>query len=138
MILDCPNQFGWVLIVWGGSNSFWMGQNHFGQFQVICKYNLVQKSMIWTWPKFLGLDQNNFDPTKAICICPKQFGQSKIILDLKKDKALQFQSKSTLIKCTSLIRKTKVVDILLTSLIAVWRNGLVTVHWFDKIYNTFK
>ena len=35
MILDCPNHFGRVPIVFGGFNSFWSDPNHFGQVQII-------------------------------------------------------------------------------------------------------
>jgi len=55
MILDRSNDFGRVPIVLGGSNSFWLGQNHFGQVQIIKispeKYNMNKTKMIWTRPK---------------------------------------------------------------------------------------
>ena len=78
-ILDRPNNFDRVLIVLDRSNSFWLGPNHFGLVQFI---NLVQKSVIGTRPKWFRSNQNNSDPTKTICTRPKQFGWSKIILDL--------------------------------------------------------
>ena len=62
MILDRPNNFGRVPIVLDGSNSFWSGPNHFGQVVII---KFAQRSLIWTWPKWLGPDQNNFGPIKG-------------------------------------------------------------------------
>ena len=54
MILDRPNHFGRdrVPIILDGSNSFWLGPNHLGQFQIIKNstenYNLYLTKMIWT------------------------------------------------------------------------------------------
>ena len=66
MILDRQNNFGQVSIVLDVSISFWLGPNHFGQVQIIEfspeKSNINLTKMIWNWPK--------------------QYGQSKIILDV--------------------------------------------------------
>ena len=55
MILDRSNHFGRVPIVLGGSNSFLLGQNHFGQVQLIKispeKYIMNLTKMIWTRTK---------------------------------------------------------------------------------------
>ena len=59
-------------------------QNHFGQVQIIKispeLTNLTKT--IWTWPKLFGTDKNDLDLTRTIFIRQKQFGRSKIILDV--------------------------------------------------------
>ena len=71
--------FWTVQIILVEYQSFWMGPICFGQVQIILDrsklWKLLQKNLIWTWP-------NNFDPSKTICIRPKQFERSKIMLDL--------------------------------------------------------
>ena len=66
MILDRPNHFGRVPIVLVGTNSFWSGPNHYGQVKIIKISN----------------EKSNLNLTKIMRPRPKQFGQSKIILDL--------------------------------------------------------
>ena len=55
MILDRPNNFGRVQIVWDKPNLLWSGPNHFEQVQIIKisleKYNLNPTKMIWSRPK---------------------------------------------------------------------------------------
>ena len=69
IILDHPNQFGWVPIVLDGPNLFWSGPNHFGQIQIIKispeKSNVNLTKMIWIWPKWFGTEQNNLDGPKS-------------------------------------------------------------------------
>ena len=52
IILDLPNDFGRVPIIFDGSNSFGSGPNHFGQVQIIKisseKSDLNLTKMIWT------------------------------------------------------------------------------------------
>ena len=61
----------------GPSKSFWSDPNHFGQFQIILNksklWKLVQKSLISTWTKSFGPDQNYLDLTKMIWNWPRQF-----------------------------------------------------------------
>ena len=54
----------------------WTGPIRLGQVQII------KICLIWIWPKWIVPDQNNLDLTKTIWTRPKQFGQSKTILDL--------------------------------------------------------
>ena len=79
MIYDRPNHFGRLPLVLDVSNLFWLGPNNFGQVQIRKinpgKSNLNLTKMIWMRPKLFG-------PDKTICSCPKQFGRSKIILEL--------------------------------------------------------
>ena len=57
MILNRPNKFGKYEL-------FWTGPNHFERVQII----KIQKSLIWTWPKWFESDQNNLDMTKTIFV----------------------------------------------------------------------
>ena len=52
----------WVQIVLVGYKMFWLGTNY---------EKLVQKSLIWTWPKWFGPNQNDLDMTKTFCPRPK-------------------------------------------------------------------
>ena len=54
-----------------GSNLFWWGPNNFGQVQII------KTSVIGTWPKWFGPDQNDLDPTKIIWTVQNHFGPIK-------------------------------------------------------------
>ena len=78
IILDRPNYFGWLPIILDGSNSFWTGPNHFGQFQITKtspeKSNWNLTKMIWTCPKQIGPDQNNLYITKMIWPVQNHFG----------------------------------------------------------------
>ena len=69
IILDLPNDFGRVPIIFDGSNSFGSGPNHFGQVQIIKisseKSDLNLTKMIWTWPKQFIPIQNNLDGPKS-------------------------------------------------------------------------
>ena len=76
MILDLPNQMGWVPIILDVPNFFLSGSNHFGQFQII---KISKKNLIWTWPKWFWPNQNDFDPTKMLWNHPKQFGSDQTI-----------------------------------------------------------
>ena len=60
----------WVQNHFGPSKSFWSSINCFGRDQFVLIVNksfltgpnytkIVKKSLIWTWPKWFGLDQNN-------------------------------------------------------------------------------
>ena len=65
IILDRPNCFGQVKILFVGSKSFWLGSNRFGQVQIIFFrtnfYNLDLPKIIWTGP-----NQNELGPSKTI------------------------------------------------------------------------
>ena len=78
-----PKLFWTVQIIMVEYQSLCTNPIHFGQVQNILDRpklkKIVQKSLIEP-------DKNDLDPTKTICIRPKQFGLSKIILDLQKDK----------------------------------------------------
>ena len=78
IILDRPNNFGWVPIFLDESNLFWFGPNHFGQVQIIEitpeKYNLNLTKMIWTRPKRFGPDQKNLYSSKTIWTVQNHFG----------------------------------------------------------------
>ena len=62
-----------------------MGPNHFGRVPFV----LDVSNLFWSGPNYKNLSkkvyfepyQNNLDPTKSILTRPKQFGQSKIILN---------------------------------------------------------
>ena len=82
MILDCPKIFGREPIVLDRYNSFWLGPNHFGQVQITK----------------ISPEKSNFNLTKRIWTRPKQFGRSKIILDLQKDRTLGVRPAHTSIK----------------------------------------
>ena len=55
----------------------WMGKNCFGRVQIILvRFKLDFSGLIfiiWTCPKLFWPNQNKLDPTKTICIHPKQF-----------------------------------------------------------------
>jgi hypothetical protein len=64
MILNRPNNFGWM-----GSIRFGSGPNHFGQVQIIKispeKSNLNLTKTIWSQPKQFGTVQNHFGPIEG-------------------------------------------------------------------------
>ena len=83
----CALSFYWSKIILVEYQSFRMGSIHFGWAQFILdrskSYKLVQKSLIWTWPKWFGPDpkwfgpdQNNLDlyPSKTIWAVQNLFG----------------------------------------------------------------
>ena len=78
MILDIPNCFGWAQVVLVVSKLFWMGPNHFGQFQIRLfwtnLYNLDLSKMIRTRPKQIRPVQNDWYSTKNIWTVQNHFG----------------------------------------------------------------
>ena len=52
-----------LVLLWVEHQSFWEGSIHFGQVQI---KKLVQKNLIWTWPKLFGPDQSDLGTTKTI------------------------------------------------------------------------
>ena len=89
---DCDD-FGRLPIILDGSNSFWTGPNHFGQFQIIKispeKSNWNLTKIIWTCPKQIGRDQNNLYRTKITWPVQNLFGPIEgqginLVLNLKK------------------------------------------------------
>ena len=75
MILDHPNCFGRVQIVFIGSKSFWLGPNRFGWVQIT--FGQVFLDYVLEF----GHVQNDLDPTKTNWARSKRFGRSKLILD---------------------------------------------------------
>lgn len=55
MIMDRPNDFGPIAILFDGSNLFWSGPNQFGQVQIVKisteKSDLNLSKNFWTQPK---------------------------------------------------------------------------------------
>ena len=66
-----PKLFWTVKIILVEYQSFWTGPIHFNQVQIVMDRSklkkLVQKNLIWTWPKWFGHDQKKLDSTKIIC-----------------------------------------------------------------------
>ena len=73
-----PKWFWTVQIILVEYQSFWAGSIHFGWIQIILgrskSKKLVQKSLIWTWPKWFGPNQNDLGTIKTIWTVQNHFG----------------------------------------------------------------
>ena len=65
-----PKLFWIVHISLNGSNLFCLGPNHYRSKFL----KIVHKNLMWTWPKWFGPDQDNFNPSRTIWTVQNNLG----------------------------------------------------------------